>query len=560
LVIIGTKMKTLRSQELLSGVTGVYARALLRPMGYSDDDFKKPLIAVVNSWNEINPGHYHLRELANFVKQGIWMAGGMPVEFNTIAPCDGIAQGEGMHYILPSREVIAASVELMIQAHRCDGMVMLASCDKILPAMLMAAARCDIPTIFLPGGTMLPRKFADTSRVTSDIKEAIGAFNTGKISAEKFAEIESLTCASVGACSMMGTANTMAAIVETLGLALPGSATIPAVDARRPQLAKATGKRIVELVKQDARALQFITSESLENAIRLALAIGGSTNMILHMLALAQEAGIQMELGDFDRLSRNTPLIAKFKPASNFTLLDFDEAGGVPAALKAIASLLHQDVPTVTGKKLSEILADVVIRRQEVIHSLEHPLASEGGIAVLYGNLAPQGAIVKQSAVVPQMQCHVGPAKVFNREEEVRDFLLAKKVVPGDVLVVRYEGPKGGPGMRELSIPAAMLIGMGLGDSVAMLTDGRFSGATRGPCIGHICPEAAEDGPLALVEDGDEIVIDIPRRVLDIKVSEEELKRRRLAWHPPKEVVSKGFLSFYRQHVGSADKGAILGC
>ncbi|RKY82090.1 dihydroxy-acid dehydratase [candidate division KSB1 bacterium] len=553
-------MKTLRSQELLSGVTGVYARALLRPMGYSDEDFKKPLIAVVNSWNEINPGHYHLRELANFVKQGIWMAGGMPVEFNTIAPCDGIAQGEGMHYILPSREVIAASVELMIQAHRCDGMVMLASCDKILPAMLMAAARCDIPTIFLPGGTMLPRKFADTSRVTSDIKEAIGAFNTGKISAEKFAEIESLTCASVGACSMMGTANTMAAIVETLGLALPGSATIPAVDARRPQLAKATGKRIVELVKQDARALQFITSESLENAIRLALAIGGSTNMILHMLALAQEAGIQMELGDFDRLSRNTPLIAKFKPASNFTLLDFDEAGGVPAALKAITSLLHQDVPTVTGKKLSEILADVVIRRQEVIHSLEHPLASEGGIAVLYGNLAPQGAIVKQSAVVPQMQCHVGPAKVFNREEEVRDFLLAKKVVPGDVLVVRYEGPKGGPGMRELSIPAAMLIGMGLGDSVAMLTDGRFSGATRGPCIGHICPEAAEDGPLALVEDGDEIVIDIPRRVLDIKVSEEELKRRRLAWHPAKEVVSKGFLSFYRQHVGSADKGAILGC
>ena len=553
-------MKTLRSQELLSGVTGVYARALLRPMGYSDDDFKKPLIAVVNSWNEINPGHYHLRELANFVKQGIWMAGGMPVEFNTIAPCDGIAQGEGMHYILPSREVIAASVELMIQAHRCDGMVMLASCDKILPAMLMAAARCDIPTIFLPGGTMLPRKFADTSRVTSDIKEAIGAFNTGKISAEKFAEIESLTCASVGACSMMGTANTMAAIVETLGLALPGSATIPAVDARRPQLAKATGKRIVELVKQDARALQFITSESLENAIRLALAIGGSTNMILHMLALAQEAGIQMELGDFDRLSRNTPLIAKFKPASNFTLLDFDEAGGVPAALKAITSLLHQDVPTVTGKKLSEILADVVIRRQEVIHSLEQPLASEGGIAVLYGNLAPQGAIVKQSAVVPQMQCHVGPAKVFNREEEVRDFLLAKKVVPGDVLVVRYEGPKGGPGMRELSIPAAMLIGMGLGDSVAMLTDGRFSGATRGPCIGHICPEAAEDGPLALVEDGDEIVIDIPRRVLDIKVSEEELKRRRLARHPAKEVVSKGFLSFYRQHVGSADKGAILGC
>jgi len=553
-------MKTLRSQELLSGVTGVYARALLRPMGYSDDDFKKPLIAVVNSWNEINPGHYHLRELANFVKQGIWMAGGMPVEFNTIAPCDGIAQGEGMHYILPSREVIAASVELMIQAHCCDGMVMLASCDKILPAMLMAAARCDIPTIFLPGGTMLPRKFADTSRVTSDIKEAIGAFNTGKISAEKFAEIESLTCASVGACSMMGTANTMAAIVETLGLALPESATIPAVDARRPQLAKATGKRIVELVKQDARALQFITSESLENAIRLALAIGGSTNMILHMLALAQEAGIQMELGDFDRLSRNTPLIAKFKPASNFTLLDFDEAGGVPAALKAIASLLHQDVPTVTGKKLSEILADVVIRRQEVIHSLEQPLASEGGIAVLYGNLAPQGAIVKQSAVVPQMQCHVGPAKVFNREEEVRDFLLAKKVVPGDVLVVRYEGPKGGPGMRELSIPAAMLIGMRLGDSVAMLTDGRFSGATRGPCIGHICPEAAEDGPLALVEDGDEIVIDIPRRVLDIKVSEEELKRRRLAWHPAKEVVSKGFLSFYRQHVGSADKGAILGC
>ena len=547
-----------RSSKVVEGVGGAYARTLYRAVGAIDSDFKKPLIAVANSWNEIVPGHYHLKQMAEHIKNAIWAAGGRPMEFNTIAACDGAAQGRGMHYILPMRDIIAASVELMLQAHSFDGVVMIASCDKIIPGMLMAAARCNLPTIFFTGGTMLPRPNIDRTYVACDVKEAIGRYNSGEIDEQELNRIESIICASVGACSMMGTANTMASVAEALGLALPYCATMLAVDAARMHLARYTGERIVQLVKEELTANQIITEKSIENAVRVCLALGGSSNALLHLPAIAHDAGIKLTPDDFDALSRKTPLLAKFKPASQFNLLDFHEAGGVPALMKELQSLLHCDMPTVTGRTLKENFATAEVLRPEVIHSLDQPLAPEGGIAVLYGNLAPKGAIVKQSAVSEKMLVHSGPAKVFESEEEVRDHLTSKQVNQGDVLVIRYEGPKGGPGMRELSIPAAMLVGMGLGDSVAMVTDGRYSGATRGPCIGHICPEAAEGGPIALIQDGDIIRIDIPNRKLSVELSDDELDRRRASWHPTEPKIQDGFMALYSKIVGDANTGAVI--
>ena len=551
--------KTLRSSQVVEGPRGAYARTLYRAVGAIDADFKKPFIAVANSWNEIVPGHYHLREMAEHIKNAIWAAGGWPMEFNTIAACDGAAQGRGMHYILPMRDIVAASVELMLHAHSFDGVVMIASCDKIIPGMLMAAARCNLPTIFFTGGTMLPRGDLSKTYVACDVKEAIGRYNSGEIDEQELNRIESIICASVGACSMMGTANTMASIVEALGLSLPGCATMLAVDALRIHLARATGERIVQLIENGQTAHQFITQQSLENAVRVCLALGGSSNAILHLPAIARDAGIELAPDDFDKLSRETPLLAKFKPASQFNMMDFHEAGGVLALMKKLESLLHLNIPTVTGHTLRENLATVKVLRPEVIHSLNNPLAPEGGIAVLYGNLAPKGAIVKQSAVSSSMLVHSGPAKVFESEEEARDHLTSRHIQPGDVLLIRYEGPKGGPGMRELSIPAAMLVGMGLGDSVAMVTDGRYSGATRGPCIGHVCPEAAEGGPIAFVQDGDIIHIDIPNRTLNVELADEELLRRRTHWKPLKPKVQNGFMQLYAKIVHSADEGAVIG-
>ncbi len=548
----------LRGIETVKGVKGTYARALYRSMGAIDSDFTKPLIAIANSWSEATPGHYHLREMSQHIKNAIWSANARPIEFNTIAACDGIAQGRGMHYILPMRDVIAASVELVLQAHSFDGVVMIASCDKIIPGMLQAAVRCNIPTIFFTGGTMLPYKDDDKTYVACDVKEAIGRYNAGEIDEEELTKIESSICASVGACSMMGTANTMACIVEALGLSLPGCSTMLAVDASRVHLARETGERIVHLVEEGLTANRIVTEKSLENAVRVTLALGGSSNAILHLPAVAYDAKVKLTPDDVDMLSRQTPLLAKFKPASEFSVLDFHEAGGVLALMKELESLLNLDVPTVTGDTLRENLAKARVSRPEVIRSLSNPIASQGGIAVLYGNLAPKGAVVKQSAVNPAMLVHSGRAKVFDSEEEVRDLLSAKQVKPGDVLVIRYEGPKGGPGMRELSIPAAMLIGMGLGDSVAMVTDARFSGATRGPCIGHVCPEAAEGGPIALIQDGDVIYIDIPNRKLNVEISEEEINRRRVNWKPLEPKVKDGFLALYSKIVRSAGEGVIL--
>lgn len=554
----------LRSREILDGPDGAYARSLYRASGFTDSDLRKPLIAVVNSWTEANPGHYHLRELAWHVKSGILAAGGTPMEFGTIAPCDGIVQGEGMHYVLPSRDIMAASVELMVQAHRFDGMVMLCSCDKIVPGMLMAAVRCDIPTIFLTGGASLPCRGGFSARpfdapiVASDVKEAIGSYKSGRIDDRELAYIEANACASPGACSMMGTANTMSCIVEALGLSMPGCATMLSVSSAKLASARLVGEQILKVVECGLTPRQIVTEASINNAIRVAVSIGGSTNMLLHVPAIAREAGIEIHIDLFDKLSRETPLLAKFKPASPFNLLDFHEAGGVPALMKEIEDLLELDLYTVTCKSLRENLSEARVFRREVIHSFEDPIAPEGGIAVLYGSLAPEGSVVKQSAVDPGMLVHSGPARVFDSEEDVRDYMSSKRVQPGDVLVIRYEGPKGGPGMREMSIPAAMLIGMGLGNSVAMVTDGRYSGASRGPCIGHVCPEAAEGGPIALIQDGDIIDINIPNRSLNIRVPQSELEERRSKWKPKLSRVNGGFLGIYRRLVSGANEGAVL--
>lgn len=532
-----------------------YLRALYKAAGYTDADLRKPLIAIANSWTELNPGHRNLRETAEHIKQGIREAGGMPAEFNTIAPCDGIAQGRGMHYILPSRDIVAASVELMAGAHQVDGLVLIGSCDKIVPGMLMAALRLDIPSIFFTGGIMKPCG----EMVTCDIKEAIGKYKAGKISRKELSEIESTVCASAGACNMMGTAGTMCCLLEALGLALPLTTTMAAVDPARERLAREAGKRIVTLTKKNTRPSDMLTRASFEDAIRVLLSFGGSTNALIHLPAIAAELDIEITLDDFDRLSRSTPLLCRFKPASNLNLLDFHEAGGMPALMRELSPLLNLDRMTVSGKTLKQITRSAKTLRREVIAPLDRPLAKEGGIAILHGNLAPGGAVVKTSGVDEKMMTHNGLAVVFDSEEEVRDRLSSRKVKPGSVLVIRYEGPRGGPGMREMSIPAAMLVGMGLGDSVAMITDGRYSGATRGPCIGHVTPEAADGGPLAIVRNGDTIEFDIPKRKLRICLTKSEISERLKKWKPPAPKIDKGFLKIYRQIVGDAATGARLG-
>ena len=552
-----------RSQQALAGAQGAYARSLLKATGLSDDDLQRPLVGIANSYSELVPGHVHLRQLGEWVKEGVRAAGGVPREFHTIAACDGMVQGAGGHYVLPMRDVIAASVELMGRAHALDALVLIASCDKIVPGMLMAAARLDLPTVLLPGGPMLP--CADPSpgglppavRVASDVKEAIGAHLAGRLSLEQLHEVESAVCASFGVCNMLGTAMTMCCLAEALGLTLPGASTLSAVDPQRAALCRATGRRAVELADTGPTARQIVSAASLLNAVRALVAFGGSTNAVLHLSALAAEIGVSLPLTTFDRISRETPLLCRMKPASETTPLDFHRAGGVPALMSRLADRLNTAVPTVNGF-LGGLLAKAWVRDDSVIAPADAPLAPEGGLAVLFGSLAPGGAVCKQSAVDPGMHRHRGPARVLESEEDARDFLASRSARPGDVLVIRYEGPRGGPGMREMSIPAAMLVGMGLGDSVAMVTDGRFSGATRGPCIGHIAPEAALGGPLALVEEGDEIEIDLPARRLNLEVPEEVLTGRRERWSPAPPKVSGGFIDLYGALAGPTDTGARL--
>lgn len=534
-----------------------YYVGLMNACGYRDKDLKKPLIGIVNSWNDVNPGHKPLKELAQVVKEGVWAAGGTPAEFAVPAPCDGMAQLRGAQCVLPSRDLIAASIEAMARAHNFDGLVFLCACDKIVPGMLMAAASLDKPSLFLTTGSMLPYEEDGQVFTTPDLKEAIGKWRSGAISEKTFQRYRQNICASCGTCSMYGTANTMAVFAEVVGLAPFGSATMPFCVSGKTKMARDVGERIVELTRQGITARQFLTEKSLTNGILHVGATGGSSNFALHIQAIARTAEISMDLKKFDEIQARVPLIAKFKPSSKYNLIDYGKAGGALASLKTIEKFLYTEVPVAMGGTLKEAL-DGFNRPidREIIHDLEHPIQEQGCFSVLYGNLAPQGAVVKKSGVDPAMFVHRGPAVVFNSEEEVMDTLLHSEVKPGSVLVIRYEGPKGGPGMREMSIPAAMLIGMGLQKSVAMITDGRFSGASRGPCVGHIAPEAWDGGPIACVQNGDMIHIDLNHHILEVKISEEEMAQRKAKLVKP-EHPAKGILKKYRKGVEGADTGAL---
>jgi dihydroxy-acid dehydratase len=546
-------------------LAGAYACGLFHACGV-DNPEGRPLVGIANSWNELVPGHVHLDQVAKAVKGGVRAAQGIPLEFNTIALCDGICQGVGMHSVLPSREVIAASVELTARAYNLDALICLASCDKILPGMLLAAARLDLPTVFVTGGLMAEGEWQSERIVACDVKEAIGRANRGEISRDELADIGRVACPGPGVCNMMGTANTVGVAIEAAGLALPGNATLEATAPASKTIseallatAAAAGKHAIDCLASGTSFRDVVTPATLRNLVAVVQAVGGSTNLVLHLAALAAELGCELSFDDWDRIGQKTPLIAKFKPSSPSPVSDLGRAGGVPALLKVLAPLLDLTLPTVYGTTLAQTAADAHVHRPDVIRPLDSPFAPSGGIVVLYGNLATEGAIVKASGVSPTMKRHVGVARVFDREEDVQECLLGGRVVPGDVLVVRYEGPRGGPGMRELSLPAAILIGMGLGESVAMITDGRFSGATRGPCVGYVCPEAALGGPLAALRDGDEIEIDIPNRSLDVHIDQDELDARMDGWTPPRKPIPPGFLRLYANHVSSARTGAVLG-
>ena len=538
-------------------ITEAYYRGLMHAAGYRRKDLERPQIAVVNSWTDVNPGHQPLKELGVRVKEGIWAAGGSPGEFNVPAPCDGMAQGPGQRYILPQRDLIAASIEAMVRAHGFEGMVMLGSCDKIIPGMVMAAIRLNLPTIFLTAGAMLPCRLGDRTVVTSDLKEAIGKKRTGEIDEATFVDWQERFCASPGTCSMMGTANTMGCFLEATGLAPFGSSTMLAFDAAKLRQARDVGERIVALVHEARPIRDFLTRSSLENGIKYISASGGSTNAVLHLMAFAFLANGDLDLGRFDRIQSSVPVVAKFKPSSEFNINDYHEAGGVAAVLKTIRNSLELDVPLTMGGNTGEALESAPGPDDRTIHPASDPLSPDGCFAILRGNLAPGGSVVKKTGVAPNMLVHTGPAIVFDSEEEVRGFMLDKQIQPGSVLVVRYEGPKGGPGMRELSIPAAMLVGMGLHTSVAMITDGRFSGATRGPCVGHICPEAWDGGAIAYVRDGDMIEINVPKKKIQLLVSEEELQNRQKIPPARPDHPAPGVLAAYRKMVTGADSGAV---
>ena len=551
-------MKKLRSDKVKKGIERLPHRALFKAAGLTDSDLEKPLIAVANSWNEIIPGHVHLDKLAEAVKQGVREGGGTPLEFNTIGICDGIAMGhEGMRTPLPSREIIAASVELMIEAHQFDAMVAIAACDKIEPGMVMAALRLNIPTIFVTGGCMLAGEWKGRRLGINHLFEAISKAKKGEISEEDLKGLEDYGLPGPGSCAGLYTANTMAILIEALGLSLPGAGTAPAVSAERVRIARESGKQIMYLLEHDIKPRDIVTYEAVENAIRVDMALGGSTNSVLHLMAIAHEAGVKLSLEDFDEISKTTPVLAKINPAGPYFVEDLHRAGGVLAVMKELEPLLNLDVLTVTGKTLKELLKDVKVRDREVIRSRDNPYSKEGGIAILWGSLAPEGAVVKQSAVAPEMLKFEGEAIVFDREEDAVKAILDGKIKEGQVIVIRYEGPKGGPGMREMLAATSAITGAGLEKSVALITDGRFSGATRGPCIGHVSPEAAEGGPIALVKNGDIISIDIPNRRLDLKVPPEELEERKKHWKPPEPKVKTGYLRLYSSIAESASKGAV---
>ncbi len=553
----------MKSDIVKKGFERAPHRGLLRACGLKGDDLKKPFIAIANSYCDIVPGHVHLHEVAQVIKQAVRAAGGVPFEFNTIAVCDGIAMGHGgMKYSLASREIIADAVETMCRAHCFDGMICIPNCDKVVPGMLMAAMRLNIPTLFVSGGPMAAGKTKDgTVADLITIFEGVAQYNAGKITEDRLNELECAGCPTQGSCSGMFTANSMNCLCEAIGLALPGNGTVLAIDPKRQDLYKKAGGRIVELVKEDLKPLDIVTEKAIDNAFILDMAMGGSTNTVLHTLAIANEAGIKYDLDRINALSNKCPNICKVSPSSAWHIEDVDAAGGISAILKEISSipnLLTLDCKTVTGKTLGENIAAAAIKNTECIHKVENAHSKAGGLAILKGNLAPNGCVVKSAGVAAAMQTHSGPAVIFESQEEACAGILGGKVKSGDVVIIRYEGPKGGPGMQEMLSPTSYIMGAGLGESVALVTDGRFSGGTRGACIGHVSPEAAVGGPIALVNPGDIVHIDIPSRTIRVELSEAELAKRKAAWKPRPPRITYGCLAKYAAMATSADTGAVL--
>lgn len=550
------------SENIKQGVERAPNRSLLYALGLTDEEICKPLIGVVSSYNEIVPGHMNLDKIAEAVKAGVRAAGGTPILFPAIAVCDGIAMGHvGMKYSLVTRDLIADSTEAMAIAHQFDGLVMIPNCDKNVPGLLMAAARLNIPTIFVSGGPMLAGHLTDGRRTClSHMFEAVGAYKAGTLDDDGVRNYEENACPSCGSCSGMYTANSMNCLTEALGMGLPGNGTIPAPYSARLRLAKHAGMQIMTLVEKNIRPRDIMTPAAFNNAETVDMALGCSTNTMLHLPAIAHEAGVTINLDHANEISAHTPNLCHLAPAGDTFMEDLDRAGGVLAVMKELTKkgLLDTSVMTCTGKTMAENLEGVVNRDERIIRPVDNPYSTSGGIAVLKGNLAKDGCVVKQSAVAPEMMVHEGPARVFNSEEDAIAAIYARKIVPGDVVVIRYEGPKGGPGMREMLNPTSAICGMGLGESVALLTDGRFSGATRGASIGHISPEAAAGGLIALVEEGDRIAIDIPKCTIELKVDEETLAKRKAVWVCPEPKVKTGYLARYAKLVSSADKGAIL--
>jgi len=550
----------MRSDLMKKGLERAPHRSLCKAMGYTAEELAQPLIGVANSFNEIIPGHIHLNDIVKAVKAGIRSGGGTPIEFGTIGVCDGIAMHHtGMNYSLASRELIADSIEIMAMAHPFDGLVLVTNCDKITPGMLMAAMRLNIPALLISGGPMLTGRSRGKRTDVITVFEAVGKVRAGKMTEEELKDLEDVACPGSGSCAGMFTANTMNCLTEALGMGLPGNGTIPAVDAGRRRLAKRAGKQIMELVEKNIKPRDIATLSAFRNAIAVDMALGGSTNTVLHLPAIAREAELELDLDLFNELSKKTPNLCSISPSGPDHLEDLDAAGGVPAVMAELSrqGIIDKDVLTVTGKTMGENIAGVTVADPGVIRPLEKPNHKEGGIAILRGNLAPEGAVVKQAAVDKKMLVNQGTARVFNSEEAAVKSIMDKQIKPGDIVVIRYEGPRGGPGMREMLTATAIIAGMGLDKDVALITDGRFSGGTRGAAIGHISPEAMEGGPIALVKDGDTIEIDIPGKKLTLAVPAEELDKRKKEWVPPEPKIKHGYAYRYSQMVTSASTGAV---
>ena len=551
----------MRSDQMKAGITRIPHRSLFKAAGLTDEELARPIIGIVNAQNDIIPGHVHLGAITEAVKAGVRMAGGTPLAFPAIGVCDGIAMGhDGMRYSLISREHIADSVEIMAMAHPFDALVFVPNCDKIVPGMIMAALRLNIPSVFVSGGPMMPNLVGGHKITLSNAFEAVGTARIGKMTDEEVREIEDGACPGCGSCAGMFTANSMNCMTEVVGLGLPGNGTIPAVNAARIRLAKHAGMKVMEMLDKNIRPRDIVTADSLHNALTADMALGCSSNTVLHLPAIAHEAGITMDLENINAISKATPHLVKLSPAGPDSLADLEMAGGVQAVLKQLADygLLKTGCMTVTGKSVGENIKSATVRDADVIRPREKAYSPDGGLAILWGNLAPDGAVVKKGAVLPEMMTHEGPARVFESEEACSDALLGGKINPGDVIVIRYEGPKGGPGMREMLSPTSTLAGMGLDSSVALITDGRFSGASRGASIGHISPEAAAGGPIGLVAEGDRIRIDIPNNKLELLVEDATLSERRKTWKPVEKAVPNGYLKRYRRLVGSANTGAVF--